>query len=68
MKKRPQPLLPKLYGALHDLSLMRDEVRGLADELAQLDKVRFLSHFDHIEAQALRLVEHFESRQRVVTH
>jgi hypothetical protein len=68
VKRRPLPLLPRIYDALFDLSLMRDEVRRLGGKIAERDTLRFNSHFDLLEAKALRLVDEFESRHRVVAH
>jgi len=47
---------------------MRDEVRGLSGELGALDTTRFVSHFDHLEAKALLLVQELESGRTPVTH
>jgi hypothetical protein len=62
--KRERELLPKVYAALFDISLLRDEVRTLAEHDAQ----RFLSRIETLEAKALQLLDRFESQTRVVTH
>lgn len=62
--RRKRELIPKVYVALFDISLLRDEVRTLAEHDAQ----RFLSRIDTLEATALRLLETFEAQSRVVTH
>lgn len=62
--KRKRELLPKVYVALFDLSLLRDEVRTLAEHDAQ----RFISRIETLEAKALQLLDTFEAQRRVATH
>ena len=66
MTKRP--VVPNLYRALFDISLMRDEVTGLRAELADADTARLLSRLDSVERVALRLIEAVETRAKVVAH
>ena len=66
MKKRR--VVPNLYRALFDISLMRDEVTGLRAELADADTARLLSRLDSVERVALRLIEAVETRAKVAAH
>ena len=66
MKKRP--VVPNLYRALFDISLMRDEVTGLRAELADTEAARLLSRLESVERVALRLIEDVESRAKVAAH
>lgn len=62
--ERKRELLPKVYVALFDISLLRDEVRTLAEHDAQ----RFISRIETLEAKALQLLDTFEAQRRVATH
>jgi hypothetical protein len=66
--KRQALLLPKTYRALFELAVLREEVRGLADEVDKAEAERLQRKVDAIEARALQLIQTFEKRQAVPSH
>ena len=62
--------MPKVYGALFDISALRDDVhdlrgvRGMSDYDAQ----RILTHLQRLESAALLLIERFELLHEVAAH
>jgi hypothetical protein len=56
--------MPKVYRALFDISALRDEVGSLTAD----DAERFIHRIDHLEAQALQLIDRFETQHHVSAH
>jgi hypothetical protein len=61
------PLVPTLYSALMKISLLREEVDGFGDDLADAQAARYKARIQELEAKALRLLDHVERRD-VVQH
>jgi hypothetical protein len=66
--KRQALLLPKTYRALFELAALREEVRGLADEVDNAEAERLMRQVEVMEARALQLIQTFEERRPVLSH
>ena len=66
MKRRAT--VPKLYGTLFEISVMREQVRELGVDPTDYAAARFLSRLGEVEAQAIRLLDHIETNRGVVAH
>jgi hypothetical protein len=67
LRKRDRPALPRLYGALFEISVLRDQLAGLR-ELPDADAARYLARLQELEGKANRLTEHFETRRGLSAH
>jgi hypothetical protein len=59
-----RPVLPKLYSALLKISLLRDEVRAIGDDLEDAETARYMARIHELEAQAVRLLDRVETPPR----
>jgi hypothetical protein len=57
-----------LYSALFDLSLLREQVAGLAAEQPHLETARLLARAVELEAKALQLIDRVETTHRIAAH
>ena len=61
-------VVPKLYGALFDISLLREQMLGLVAQVPHADAARLLARATELEATALQLVDRIETRHQVPAH
>jgi hypothetical protein len=62
------PLVPMLYRALMKISLLRDDVNGFGDDLADAQAERYLARIQELETMALQLLDNVDERHGAVRH
>jgi hypothetical protein len=66
--KRPK-LMPKVYRALADITLLRDDLNDSSNaDMPESEEQRLLLRLQVLETAALHILDHFERQHEITAH